>query len=283
MKASTIFKPIGAGVSPRRHMLVQTGAMLTLGVLGVSFLPARVSAQITSTKRVALVIGNAHYHGAQLKRAVDDARQVWAAVSELGFEASLLLDATQAQMQQAITSWVASSPDATARFFYFAGHGAQYRGRNYLIPVDAQLRSEDDLTRVAIDVNDFADRLSRFPSGVNLVVLDSCRNVLQTVAWIGPVKRGSHPGFLAMKAPKGTLIAFSTAPGALANDKSLYTTHLVTNLREPGLPIEAVFKRTRAAVERATQGKQIPWESSSLTGEFCLSVGPGGLCGSAGR
>jgi uncharacterized caspase-like protein len=175
---------------------------------------------------------------------------------------------------------------------YFAGHGAQYRGRNYLLPVDARLHSEDDLPGSAFDVQDLVDRLSRFDSGVNVVVLDACRSVPGILAPAGQRWRGSGSteaiasGLLPATAPRGTVIAYATAPGAVAADNprsnhSVYTRNLVQHLATPGLPIETVFKRTRAAVLAASGGTQIPWESSSLVSEFCFAPDATGSCGSA--
>ena len=238
--------------------------------------------------RVALVIGNANYPGSTLVNAINDARLVHATLKEMGFTLTLLLDSSNAELLSTVRHWLASAASASVRFVYFAGHGAQYRGRNFLIPVDARLRSEDDLPGSAFNVNDLIDRLSRFETGVNLLVLDACRSIPATSPPPGTRLRGGtgvlpQSGLSATLAPRGTLVAYSTAPGALAADNpqasnSVYTRHFVNHLKTRGLPIETVFKRTRAAVLQESGGTQVPWESSSLVNDFCFSTDAAGQC-----
>jgi uncharacterized caspase-like protein len=245
--------------------------------------------QAQTGPKVALVIGNANYLEARLTNPVKDAHLVHATLKDLGFSSTLLLDATNADMLTAVRRWLASSTKAQVRMVYFAGHGAQYRGRNFLIPVDARLRSEDDLPGSAFNANDLIDRLSRFETGVNLVVMDACRSLPSKSPVPGMRTRGvasSMPtsGFSATSAPRGTLVAYSTSPGALAADNpqsenSTYTRHFVAQLKSPGLAIETVFKRTRAAVMQDSGGAQVPWESSSLVNDFCLTLNASGGCG----
>ncbi|MBW8829195.1 MAG: caspase family protein [Burkholderiales bacterium] len=248
-----------------------------------------VSTRAETVPRVALVVGNSRYPGAPLANAVNDAELVASTARNLGFKVSLLLNASSASLLEAVKLWLDGTVQAEARMLYFAGHGAQYRGRNFLIPVDARLHSEDDLPAVAFSVNDLADRLSRFGSGVSVVVLDACRSIPSLTAPPGVRMRGAPetpwtPGLLAASAPKGALIAYSTSPGAVAADSpqqknGLYTRHLAKNMGAPGLPIEDVFKLTRAAVLQESAGTQMPWETSSLVGSFCFSLSSTGRCG----
>lgn len=224
-----------------------------------------------------------------MANAVNDAELMASTARALQFKVSLLLNATNASLLDAVKLWLAETVQAEVRMLYFAGHGAQYRGRNFLIPVDARLRSEDDLPAAAFSVNDLADRLSRFSSGVSVVILDACRSIPSLTPSTGMRLRGTTeapwtPGFLAAMAPKGSLIAYSTSPGAVAADSpqqknGLYTRHLAAHMSTPGLPIEEVFKRTRAAVLQESAGTQIPWETSSLVGEFCFALNSAGRCG----
>jgi uncharacterized caspase-like protein len=276
---------LGATVLTRRRaLLMMAGTWAPCG--------SPLSAQTPEVPRSALVMGNAAYGGAPLANAVNDARLVHQTLKGLSFRSRLLSDIGLDEMLVAIRAWVAESAPAGVRMLYFAGHGAQYRGRNFLLPVDTRLRSEDDLPGAAIDLHDLVDRLSRFDSGVNVVVLDACRSMPAVSApagqrWRGPAGGdGGSPGLLAATAPKGTVIAYATAPGAVAADNprsnnSVYTRHLVQHLVTPGLPIETVFKRTREAVLAASGGTQIPWESSSLVSEFCFARDAAGGCGSA--
>jgi uncharacterized caspase-like protein len=268
----------------------QTRRQLALASATALLLGPRAASAAAQRQRMALVIGNAGYLRAPLGNAANDARLFAGTLTNLGFQVDLVLEADRAQLLDRVTSWLARASQAEVRLVYFAGHGAQYRGRNFLIPVDTVLRSIDELPARAFQVDHLADRLSRFTTGVNLVVLDACRSLpvrepldpdtgargLPEVPW--------QPGFLPRAAPRGTLIAYSTAPGAVAADdprsrNSVYTRHLVTQLTTPGLRVEDVFKRTRQAVLQESRGTQTPWETSSLVGDFCFSPNATGACG----
>jgi uncharacterized caspase-like protein len=176
---------------------------------------------------------------------------------------------------------------------YFAGHGAQYRGQNFLLPVDAQPREESDLLRVSVNASELIERLARQAQGVNVVVLDACRGGLPPLEppRSRPQSRdiqlrgaGANSGLAAEVSPTGTLIAYAAAPGAAALDGSgsngAYAQHLTTEMQAAGTPIETVFKRVRTAVARDTGNRQVPWETSSLVGDFCLRGTADGQCGS---
>jgi uncharacterized caspase-like protein len=154
--------------------------------------------------------------------------------------------------------------------FYFAGHGVQVKDRNYLIPVDADIQREDEVPYAAMDVGRIIDKMETARSRVNVVILDACRNNPFARSY-----RSAGQGLAQMDAPIGTLIAYATAPGKVALDNErkrngIYTTHLLSHIRTPGLPIELMFKRVREGVLRETRGAQTPWESSSLRGEFTI-------------
>lgn len=214
--------------------------------------------------RSALIVGNSRYPAALLKNPVNDARLMQTVLRELGFGTTVMLDAGLPHLLSAVSAWLGTTSAASTRFFYFAGHGAQYRGRNYLIPVDAELRSEDDLPGRTVDASELIARLSRLATGVNLVVLDACRAVPMLQPPPGTRQRGNEarrpaPGLSPMPAPRGTLVGYATAPGALAADEpaqgnSPYTRHLAAALRVPGLSIESVFKQTRTAVLQESGG-----------------------------
>ena len=268
---------------PGRRLWVSSLALALGGRVFASHAPAL-------ERRVALIMGNARYARAPLENAVNDGRLVAGAMKDLGFQVTQLFEATHAEMLRQVTEWLAAASSASVRVVYFAGHGAQYRGRNFLIPLDAALRSEDDLPAQAFQVDDLADRLSRFSGGVNVVVLDACRSVPAAMTPLpGARPRGVkgvdlQSGFVPVAAPRGTLIAYSTSPGAVATDNpqsqnSTYTRNLVAQLAVPGLPVEEVFKRTRAAVLQESNGTQTPWETSSLVGGFCFTPNASGGCG----
>jgi len=170
----------------------------------------------------------------------------------------------------------------------------QVKGRNYLLPVDTEIRAEDEVASKSADLTELLDRLAALQQGINIVILDACRNNPFSGAEIlGPDGRrlkfrGATPSGLApVEAPLGSMVAFSTAPGGVALDSpseknSLYTKHLLASMQSPGLPVELLFKQVRLSVARETGRVQVPWESSSLTGEFCFRHGPAGSCGAVG-
>jgi len=217
--------------------------------------------------RAALVIGNADYKNGALRNPVNDARAVAASLEKVGFKVLLRENVNREAMHQSITEFGKLLKPGGVGLFYYAGHGMQIKGRNFLIPVDADIQSEEDVEFRGMDANMVLSRMDAAHERVNLLVLDACRNNP-----FGRNVRSAAIGLAQMDAPKGTLIAFSTAPGSLAKDgtglNSIYTRYLVEKLALPAVPVEQVFKEVRIAVTRDTQDKQIPWESSSLMGDF---------------
>lgn len=240
-----------------------------------------------SVRRSALVIGNATYAFGKLRNPVNDARAVSATLQEMGFDVTRAEDADLPHMLEAMKEFVARSQDSDVRLLFYAGHGIQAKGKNYLVPVDATLIEEDKLDAQMVSVIELIDKLSALKNGVNIVILDACRTgVAANVRKRGAVAgRSLAAGLAQMNAPRGTLIAFSTAPGSVAldgkTDNSAYTKHLVDNMRLPGLPVEQLFKRVRISVAEDTKQSQIPWESSSLMGDFCFLSDKAGACANA--
>lgn len=267
-----------------RRRWLQAALCLPLLTL-VGGLHAQPNATLRGDGRLALVIGNGSYAQAPLQNPPSDARAVGAALRELGFEIIQLENATMAQMLDAMREFLQRARASQVRVVYFAGHGLQLKGRNYLVPVDALIQGEDDVPARTADATEFVDKLGQFRSGVNVVILDACRNnrfgAGTRMRWLG-APRSVMPGLAQIAAPRGTLIAFSAAPGAVAFDgadgHSAYARHLVANMRTPGLPVEQLFKRVRVAVSEDTRQQQIPWESSSLIGDFCFKASSAGGC-----
>lgn len=220
-------------------------------------------------KRVALVIGNAGYSDVQaLKNPKNDAALMAKTLASVGFEVETVIDADQATMKRAMLEFgrkLRSGVDAG--LFYYSGHGVQANGKNYLIPVNASIKDEDEVAIEAVDVNDFLETMENSTSKVNIVVLDACRNN----PFAGSFRSASR-GLSVVTAPRGTYIAYSTAPGSVAEDgsgeNSAYTKSLAQAILAPGLPLEQTFKEVRRLVADATDNKQVTWDSSSITGNF---------------
>jgi carboxyl-terminal processing protease len=222
---------------------------------------------------------------------VPDAKAVGESLRALGFDVLLRTDTSLADMIEAVRQFTSRAADASVRLLFFAGHGLQSRGKNFLLPVDADIKGEDDVAGRSLDVGEAIDRLGRVQHGINIVILDACRNnpftgrsEVVTADGRRLVYRGvPTKGLAPIDAPAGTLVAFSTAPGGVALDNakeehSLYTKHLIENVQTPGLPVELLFKQVRVSVARDTERRQVPWESSSLTGDFCFKADGRGTC-----
>lgn len=229
--------------------------------------------------RTALVIGNGAYSDAMLKNPPNDAADMAAALRSLGFEVMSYTDLDQAAMKRAIRDFGAKlrSKGGTG-LFYYAGHGVQVKGINYLIPVRSSVNTEEEVEYEAVEAGLVLAQMESARNDINIVILDACRNNPFARSY-----RSSDKGLASINAPSGTLIAYSTAPGSVASDgtgrNGIYTQELLKKMRTPGLGIEEVFKQVRISVRAATAEKQTPWESSSLTGEFYFAGqtdGPGG-------
>lgn len=271
-----------------RRTLLQR-AMAVAALPGAVWTPSH--AQEAPGSRIALVIGNGAYKQAPLKNPVGDAGAIAAMLRTLGYAVTLRENTRLGELIESLREFSLRAPKAAVRMVFYAGHGVQVKGRNYLVPVDADPKTEDDIQRQSADVGEFVDRLSAIKSGTNIVVLDACRvNPFAGGVIVGPDGRrlkfrGATPGGLAtLDAPVGTLVAFSTAPNGVALDgpsgeHSVYARHLLANLPTPGLPIEQLFKRVRIGVAEDTARVQVPWESSSLTADFCFRSDDRGKCG----
>ncbi len=226
-----------------------------------------------ASTRVALVVGNGGYdpkNAPKLPNPVNDAQSMARSLKTSGFEVQLVTDADQAAMKKAIKAFGKRLVEAggdTVGLFYFAGHGVEDRGQNYLIPLGAEIESEVDFHTDAVLMDWVLARMKKAGNRLNMVILDACRN--------NPFEgryRGGSQGLAQMDAPSGSLIAYAAAPSQVAFDgegeNSPYTAALAEALVVPGLKIEDVFKRVRVAVEEATNGEQTPWENSSLRGDF---------------
>jgi formylglycine-generating enzyme required for sulfatase activity len=223
---------------------------------------------------VALIIGNASYKQSPLKNPVNDARAMRDKLQRMGFQIVYYENLQVKQVGSVLREFrIAIRPGSVALFFY-AGHGLQVRGENYLPTVDAELATEEDVPYQALSLSAVLNTMEDSKAGVNLVLLDACRN--------NPFQRNfrSQPqGLARIQAPSGTLIHYATRPGSTAEDGSgkhgTYTEALLAQIDEKGVPIETSLKRVTIQVREATKGKQEPWMEGSLTGDFYFVVSPG--------
>jgi len=228
--------------------------------------------------RVALVVGNAVYaHAAPLRNPVNDGTAMAKALESLGFDVVLLTNGDRPAFVRGLSEFAKKlRPDGVA-LFYYAGHGIQVKGSNYLIPVDADIKTEYDAAFLSINVSDVLRMMDEASSRLNLVILDACRD--------NPYQRqlrSPSAGLAPVEAPRGTMVGYATAPGKTAadgdSDNGLYTGELLKAMATPGLKVEDVFKRAGAAVEAASGNRQTPWVHSSFRGDFYFippaSTGP---------
>lgn len=220
-----------------------------------------------SRKRVALVIGNSSYRSSPLKNPANDAKAMAASLRRLGFDVEEKTNLSYLEMSKSIESFGKKMRSGGVGLFYFAGHGMQVNGANYLIPVDAQIDDENEVRFKAVDAGLILAKMEQAKSDVSIVVLDACRNNPFARSF-----RSSNRGLASMDAPSGSLIAYATGPGKTAADGSgsngIYTEELIRTIETPGLSVEEAFKQTRKAVIGRTAGTQVPWESSSLVGNL---------------
>ncbi len=242
-------------------------------LLALLLCAAPASADPQQERRVALVIGNGAYPTAPLKNPVNDASDMAAALKRLGFEVTLLRDATMQQMEGAVREFGLALRRGGLGLFYFAGHGVQVAGENYLVPVNAVIQSEGDVKYGCLNAGLVLAKMEDAGNGPNVVILDACRNNPFARSF-----RSAEAGLARMDAPTGSLIAYATAPGKVASDgdgrNGLYTQHLLRNIGTPGLSISDLFMNVREAVVRDSAKKQVPWENTSLIGRFSLAGQP---------
>jgi hypothetical protein len=242
-------------------------------VLALAMATAGIAAEEAKPKRLALVIGNGAYKDAPLANPPNDAADMAKALEASGFVVIHRDNATLKDMHLALREFGDKLGRRDTGLFYFAGHGMQVRGHNYLLPVDADIAREDEVAFAALDLGAVMDKLDSAKNPVNIVILDACRNNPFGTRLVTSAK-----GLAQIDAPPGTLIAFATSPGSTAADgggrNGLYTGHLVKEIARPGAPIEDVFKAVRVGVRTESKNLQTPWESTSLESAFAFREAP---------
>jgi formylglycine-generating enzyme required for sulfatase activity len=246
---------------------------LLLALLAVVAMAAPALAE----PRIALVIGNSNYQGdlPKLPNPANDAELMTATLRKLGFKVIETRDADLKQMTNAIREFsnaLSGAGSQAVGLFFYAGHGLQIDGENWLIPISAKIEKSADAEFEAVPASKILSQMQFAENSLNIVILDACRN--------NPLSRGmrsASTGLAKMDAPLGSFIAYSTAPGQTAADgkgqNSPYTAALAKAIQKPGIAIEEAFRDARVDVLAATGKEQIPWESSSLTGAFQFNPG----------
>lgn len=225
----------------------------------------------------ALVIGNAAYPGrGALKNPANDANDIASRLEAFGFSVSKAIDCSNKEMDVALKRFKKSLADCEVGLFFFAGHGMQIDGANYLIAVDTDTSSETDAKHMSLPLDKVIDTMEQASPATSIIILDACRDNPYERAWN---RSAATRGLASVYAPRGTLIAFATSPGQVAKDgrkrNGAYTDALLQHIGTPDCAIENMFKRVRNTLSAATKGKQISWEHTSLSGEFFFNLSLG--------
>lgn len=259
-------------INSTRRRVLQTGAAASSLFLPLPY--AWVWAQsegalkLLRLPKIALVVGNSKYRDTPLRNPANDAKAVGDALTASGFAVTTKLDATRAEMAVAVQDYVkALAAKKCVGLFYYAGHGVQLDWKNYMLPVDAEVDSVEDVQKQAVEVNSLLQGLTRAANPLNVIILDACRDNP-----FGKARQPAQKGLSQMDAPVHTLLAYATSPGNVASDgegaNGLYTENLLREIKVPEAKIEEVFKRVRLGVRVKSRGAQIPWESTSLEEDF---------------
>lgn len=223
-------------------------------------------------KKVALIFGNNNYPSSPLSNAVNDASAVSEKLISLGFECTCVTDATIEKMEESVAGFVSSLSESEVALFFFAGHGFQYHGRNYLGAINTSFVDDYSCKRTSFEFDSIIETFESSNVNTKIFVLDACRNNP-----FHTIRGAAQRGFAPVYAPKGSIIAFSTSPGQTAsdgaNDHGVYTGALLTHIDTKRLAIEDMFKRVRQTVSAHTNNQQITWEHTSLMGNFYFNPG----------
>ena len=260
-------------MNPTLKLALNLKHWLGIWLVGAFFASFSTNAQAPLDVRVALVIGNAAYKNVPaLANATNDAKSMSSVLRKLGFNVIEVVDGDKAQMVKAIAQMQTLLQGKQAvGMLYYAGHGLQLDWRNYMVPVDAKLSQASDIATQTVDIENVIDTMKRSATRMNIIVLDACRD--------NPFSgKASGKGLAQLDAPPGTYLAFATSPGNVAEDgddnasNGLFTHYLLKELQRPAR-IEDLFKRVRLQVRQKSQGRQIPWDSSSLEDDFAFNDG----------
>ncbi|MCK5658900.1 MAG: caspase family protein, partial [Alphaproteobacteria bacterium] len=255
-----------------KRLLISLFVCLLLIDIRVGIAEDRAIAVKKREDRIALVIGNSDYKIGPLANPANDASDMANSLRKCGFTVIKNINCSRQQMRRVIREFGEKIRNGGVGLFYYAGHGLQVNGENYLVPVDANITVEYEVEDECVKASSVLRAMEDAGNRLNIVILDACRN--------NPFKRSFRSGargLARMDAPAGSLIAYSTAPGSVAADgtgrNGLYTSNLMKHMMTPGLSIEEMFKNVRLNVMNTSNKAQVPWESSSMTGDFYFIPG----------
>lgn len=220
-------------------------------------------------KKIAILIGNNSYPGSgRLENAINDAEKLSEKLEELGFKCISVLDAKVDEIDRKMKEFKEIVNEYEVGLFFFAGHGVQIDGENYLLAIDTNIQDESSCKYSSMPLNQIIDTFEKSKIITTVIILDACRNNPFSRGWRGYANRGLAP----VSAPKGTIISYATSPGQVAcdgiGDNGAFTSSLLNHIGTPGLGIEEMFKRVRNTLSSISDNKQISWEHTSLMGEF---------------
>lgn len=219
------------------------------------------------TRKLALVVGNGRYQEHPLENTKSDAKLMASSLSSLGFEVMELYDSNKKRLETGVNTFFHKLKSSDVGLVYYAGHGMQVSGENYLIPLNANVVTSTDVLYEAVPAGKIVAKMGNAGSKVNIVIFDACRNNPFRSFFRSPIE-----GLAKMSAPTGTVLIYSTSPGSVAADgaggNGVFVKHFVRHLKQPGLDINDILIATRKDVMKETEGAQVPWESSSLTDNF---------------
>ncbi|NOQ64441.1 MAG: hypothetical protein GQ582_08015 [Methyloprofundus sp.] len=235
--------------------------------IGIVSSPPLFKDELIDKKRIALVIGNSDYKIGYLKNPKNDAIDIAKALQNLDFSVILEVDATQEEMDSAILRFSKQLRAGDIGLFYYAGHGVQVEGSNFLIPIAAPINEERDVKYRATNLSQVLEGMRDSQSSLNIIVIDACRD--------NPLPKSSRSttrGLTRVASPPGSIIIYSTSPGAVASDgmgrNGLFTKHLLRFIATPNSPIESILKQVSKGVQHESKNQQVPWVESSFTGDF---------------
>lgn len=218
--------------------------------------------------KVAFIIGNAAYPESTLANPVNDAKAMEKKLSRLGFQTIMRTDATNKAMEKSLASFASYLESCDVALFFFAGHGMQIEGKNYLAAINTNFDQEIDAKYSSLPLDKVIETMEKGTNKTSIIILDACRTNPYERKWRGVDSRGLAPVY----APKGMIIGYATSPGQVAYDgdgeNGAYTKAFLGHVSTPGITIEDLFKRVRNTLSSSTRGRQISWEHTSLMGDF---------------